>query len=140
MPLRRVGPQEAHALVTGEGYIYLDVRSEPEFEAGHPAGAYNVPLAHAGGAPDPSFVEAVARHFGNSRKIVVGCQSGGRSLRAATLLSEAGFVDVVDQQGGWGGQRDAFGRVTVPGWERAGLPTETTTQVGRSWAELGQRS
>lgn len=140
MAVPRVGPQEAHVLVTERGYVYLDVRSVPEFEAGHPAGAYNVPLAHAGGVPNPSFVEAIAQHFDKSQKIVVGCQAGGRSLRAATLLSDAGFVDVVDQQGGWGGQRDAFGRVTVPGWERAGLPTEATAEAGRSWAELGQPS
>ena len=27
-----------------EGYIYVDVRSIPEFEQGHPEGAVNVPL------------------------------------------------------------------------------------------------
>ena len=29
-----------------EGYTYVDVRSIPEFEQGHPEGAVNVPLLH----------------------------------------------------------------------------------------------
>ncbi len=138
--MRRIGPAEAHALVTSEGYAYVDVRSVPEFEAGHPAGAYNVPVAHAGGVPNPEFLAVVQRHFDPSRGIVVGCQAGGRSLRAAALLMEAGFTNVVDQRAGWGGQRDAFGRVTEAGWERAGLPAATRSEPGRSWAELGGRS
>ena len=136
MTLKRIAPAEAHALITGEGYVYIDVRSVAEFEAGHPAGAYNVPLAHAGGVPNPSFAAVIERRFGKAGAIVVGCQAGGRSLRAATLLAEAGFTNVVDQQGGWGGQRDAFGRVTTPGWERAGLPTAAAREPGHSWAEL----
>ena len=43
--VKRVTPTEAAALVN-EGWIYLDVRSIPEFELGHPAGAVNVPLLH----------------------------------------------------------------------------------------------
>ena len=41
----RISPEEAHAKVTNEGYAYVDVRTEAEFAAGHPAGAYNVPIA-----------------------------------------------------------------------------------------------
>ena len=36
--IKRVSPAEAKTLMD-EGYVYLDVRSEPEFAAGHPAGA-----------------------------------------------------------------------------------------------------
>ena len=138
--MRRVGPAEAHALVTSEGYAYVDVRSVPEFEAGHPTGAYNVPLAHDGGVPNPGFIDVIERLFDKGRGIVVGCQAGGRSLRAATLLTAAGFTSVVDQRAGWGGARDAFGRVTEAGWERAGLPAAAASEPGRSWAELGGRS
>ena len=45
--LKRISPAEAQALVA-EGWVYLDVRSEPEFAAGHPVGAHNVPLQHVG--------------------------------------------------------------------------------------------
>lgn len=134
--MRRVGPREAHTLLTDEGYAYLDVRSVPEFEAGHPAGAYNVPLAHADGVPNPNFVAAVLRHFDLDRGLVVGCELGGRSMQAAALLLEAGFANVVDQRAGWSGARDPFGRVTETGWERTGLPSATCAERGRSWAEL----
>ena len=43
---KRVSPQEARDLMEKDGYVYVDVRSIPEFDAGHPAGAYNVPLMH----------------------------------------------------------------------------------------------
>jgi len=48
MNVKRVSPEEALSLVEKEGYAYVDVRSVPEFESGHPEGAYNVPLAHLG--------------------------------------------------------------------------------------------
>ena len=48
MAIKRISPEEARALVEDQGYSYLDVRSVPEFEAGHPVGAYNIPLLHMG--------------------------------------------------------------------------------------------
>ena len=39
MAVNRVSPEEARDLMDKEGYAYLDVRSVPEFEAGHPTGA-----------------------------------------------------------------------------------------------------
>lgn len=131
----RVGPAEAHALVNDEGYVLVDVRTVEEFDAGHPAGAFNVPVAHAGG-PNPSFVAAMERRFQKGDGIVVSCLAGGRSLRAATMLEAAGFTRVVDQRAGWGGAKDPFGRVSEPGWSAAGLPTATAAEPGRSWTEL----
>ena len=46
MTIRRIDPEEALRLLREEGYSYLDVRSIPEFEDGHPEGAFNVPLLH----------------------------------------------------------------------------------------------
>jgi rhodanese-related sulfurtransferase len=46
MPVKRVTPEQALELMRAEGYSYLDVRSVPEFDEGHPEGAYNVPLLH----------------------------------------------------------------------------------------------
>jgi rhodanese-related sulfurtransferase len=133
---QRVGPAEAHDLVAKEGYVLVDVRSVAEFDAGHPKGAFNVPIAHAGGAANPAFLAAMEQRFGKSDGIVVSCLAGGRSLRAATMLEAAGFTRVVDQRAGWGGTKDPFGRVGEPGWEKAGLPTSLVAAAGRSWAEL----
>ena len=76
--IKRVSPQEALEL-TKTGWTYVDVRSEPEFDAGHPARAFNVPIAHmTGGAmtPNPDFVSVMEKAFGKDAKIVVGCKAG----------------------------------------------------------------
>ena len=107
MTVKRVSPQEADALVKDEGYAYFDVRSIPEFDAGHPAGAYNIPLMHAtpsGMRPNGDFMSVVAAVFPKDSKLVVGCRSGNRSLRAAEALLAAGFEHVVDQRAGHRGR------------------------------------
>ena len=95
MPVKRVSPDEALALMQEEGYVYLDVRSVPEFEAGHPEGAYNVPLLDMGPqgmTPNPAFLQVVQAHFPKDAKLVVGCKAGGRSLSAASLLEANGYT------------------------------------------------
>ena len=136
--IKRVSPQEALEL-TKTGWTYVDVRSEQEFAEGHPSGAFNVPIAHmAGGSmtPNPDFLSVMEKAFGKEAKIVVGCRSGGRSLRAAQALAGAGFASVIDQRAGWDGARDPFGQVSEPGWSRAGLPTETAAAPGRAYADI----
>jgi rhodanese-related sulfurtransferase len=136
--IERISPEQADARMR-DGWIYLDVRSVPEFEAGHPAGAYNVPLLHMGSAgmePNPEFLRVVTANFPKDAKIVVGCKAGGRSLRAAETLAASGYTNIVDQRAGWGGARDSFGQLTERGWEAAGLPTASDAEAGRSWDEL----
>ncbi|HYR79405.1 MAG TPA: hypothetical protein VEO55_05330, partial [Candidatus Dormibacteraeota bacterium] len=53
---------------------------------------------------------------------------GGRSQRACEMLEEAGYTDLTNVVGGFGGQRDASGQVVVVGWRDAGLPV--TTELG----------
>jgi rhodanese-related sulfurtransferase len=139
--MKRVSPKEAKALLD-QGWTYLDVRSEPEFEAGHPAGSLNVPLLHAGPGgmtPNPEFLGVVEKALPKDSKIVVGCQSGGRSLRAAQLLESAGFKDLVDQRAGFGGARDQFGRIVEAGWSAESLPVETGKPAGRAYSDLVKR-
>lgn len=139
--LRRVSPTEAKQLVD-DGYVYVDVRSEPEFEEAHPTGSVNVPLMHmgAGGmSPNPEFVEVMTRAFAKDAKIVVGCKAGGRSLKAAQALIAAGFTSIVDQRAGFDGVRDAFGKVTEAGWGPSGLPVERGATAGATYAEIKKR-
>lgn len=138
MPVKRVNPPEAKTLLD-QGWAYVDVRSVPEFEAGHPAGAYNVPLMHflpgRGMTPNPEFQPIFARHFKPGDKVVVGCKSGGRSLRAAEMMAAAGYTDVIDMRGGFEGERDMTGAAIVAGWRESKLPIETAAP-GRTWEEL----
>jgi rhodanese-related sulfurtransferase len=135
----RVGPKEAQQRIESEGYVYVDVRTVGEFDAGHPQGAYNAPLmidGPSGRGPNASMVAAVSSAFPKDQKLVVGCLAGGRATRAAEMLEAAGFTNVVVQRAGWGGVTDPFGRVTEPGWQAEGLPASTTAEPGHAWRDL----
>jgi rhodanese-related sulfurtransferase len=136
--VKQVIPQEAAKLLA-EGWAYLDVRSIPEFEQGHPAGAANVPLLHAVNgrmAQNPDFQRVVEANFPKDARLVVGCKMGGRSLQAATLMEAAGYSNVVNMRGGFHGERDNFGRVSVQGWAGENLPVETACAPDKAYDAL----
>ena len=140
MAPKSVSPEEAAALLA-EGYIYLDVRSEPEFEAGHVPGALNVPLlnqASGGMVANPEFLSVMQQAFGSAEKIIVGCKAGGRSKKAVEQLAQAGFAELCDMSAGWDGSRDAFGQA-VPGWSKKGLPIEQGKPAGQAYADVKSR-
>ncbi|MEP6655548.1 MAG: rhodanese-like domain-containing protein [Myxococcales bacterium] len=139
---KRVTPQEAAELMNA-GWTYLDVRSIPEFDQGHPAGALNVPLMHAAGGrmvANTDFQKVVEANFPRDTKLVVGCKSGGRSLQAVGLLSSLGYTDLVDVRGGFGGERDGMGRSTAPGWAESGLPVATQPEAGHGYIDLQKKA
>jgi rhodanese-related sulfurtransferase len=134
----RLTPLEAARRIDEDGYAYVDVRTVEEFELGHPSGAFNVPwlLKRSDAQPNPHFLSTLLAKFPKQRGLVVGCQSGNRSRGASAALLAAGFEHVVEQRAGYGGEKDAFGKLIELGWERAGLPTETTTEPGHRYCEL----
>ena len=73
------------------GAKLYDVRTKPEYTAGHFENAENWPLQDMQAEVFPSVAK--------NTKIYVYCQSGNRSSQAATLLKKAGFTDVVDLGG-----------------------------------------
>lgn len=138
--IKPVSPEEARALLE-QGYTYVDVRSEPEFEEGHVPGALNVPLLHLGPAgmqPNPEFMQVMQAAFGTEEKLIIGCKAGSRSQRAAQMLLSAGYRNLCDLSAGWEACRDAFGRV-IPGWSRQGLPVETGKPAGQTYADVKSR-
>ena len=142
MGMTTVGVREARRLQTEEGYTYIDVRSVPEFENGRPEGACSVPLLHLDAAtrqmqPNPAFLAVVQARFPSDAKLLLGCQMGGRSARAAQLLAGAGYETAVNVDGGFGGRRDpATGRTVAEGWAEAGLPVETGDGADRGYEAL----
>jgi rhodanese-related sulfurtransferase len=121
MAVKRISPEEARDLMDKEGYAYLDVRSVPEFAAGHPTGSYNVPLLDMGPAgmtPNPDFLAVVAK--------------------AAALLEQAGFTNIVAQRNGYEGTPLPTGGVE-PGWRPKGLPTSTESAPDRTYDGLKTR-
>ncbi len=131
MDIPQTTPQGAYdTLSTNPDAVYLDVRTEAEFAAGHPAGARNVAVVRLDPTtrqptPNLEFVSTVGQIVARNTKLLVGCQAGGRSQHACELLARAGFTDVTNVHGGFGGARDQTGRLVVPGWRDAGLPVET---------------
>lgn len=134
-------PAEARELLEQDaGWAYLDVRSVPEFEQGHPEASFNIPFLelHPAGQmmPNPRFVEVVKKHFPPGSKLVLGCAAGVRSARACELLAAQGFTALVSMNGGFSGARDMAGRVTQAGWASCGYPVSKQALPGRSYVEL----
>jgi rhodanese-related sulfurtransferase len=142
--MKHASVSEAHALQQ-QGYAYVDVRSTREFADGHPAGAINVPLIEPDPdtgqmMPNPDFARVMQSAFESDAKLLIGCQVGGRSMRAAQMLGAFGFTDVINVRGGFSGMRDPLGRTVDPGWVDRDLPVETGQPDGRSWADVLERA
>jgi rhodanese-related sulfurtransferase len=123
--------------------IYLDVRTVPEFTAGHPQRGINIPVvffqAPSQPTPNPNFLKVVEATIAKDATVIVGCQAGGRSQRAAEIMTQAGYTNVANMQGGFGGGQDQMGRV-VPGWRDSGLPVSTDNGEGVSYASLAAKT
>jgi len=142
MSLKNITPEQAKEILESDGNaVYIDVRTESEFVNGHVPKAVNIPVVWPDPAtrqmkPNPDFVNVVSAHFSKGKRIIVGCQAGGRSQFAAELLTQDGFEDVSNMQGGFGGARDPMGRVIAPGWSQLGFPVEMESPPDRSYASL----
>jgi rhodanese-related sulfurtransferase len=142
MSVKNIVPEQAKQILESDSsVVYIDVRTEPEFRNGHVPKSINIPVVW----PDPStrqmtpnadFVKVVSAHFATNKRIIVGCQAGGRSQFAADLLSKEGFQDVSNMQGGFGGARDPMGQVIAPGWSQLGFPVETEVPPDSTYASL----
>ena len=140
MTIKHMTVQQAHQQQAA-GATYLDVRSIPEFQQGHPEGAFNVPLLHLDAQtgqmrPNPEFLAVVKANFPQNAAMVVGCKMGGRSQQACELLSTAGFEDVTNVLGGWGGAP----QMGHTGWLQAGLPVEMAADKGREYDALHKKA
>ena len=129
MGVKRIDPDRANELLNSEqGYIYIDVRMPEEYIQGHVPDALNIPVMIRGQGGvglrmNPDFVDTVTEEMTSDCRIILGCQKGGRSQKAADLLVEAGFTNLHDMRGGFVGETDVLGNVTFPGWSSRGLPT-----------------
>lgn len=100
---RRATPLQVTQMLNRGKTTVIDVRNSDEFSAGHLRDAKNIPLADLAnriGELDKS----------KNRTVVVVCQGGPRSDKAARQLAAAGFDDVWSLDGG------------VTAWQAAGLP------------------
>ncbi|HEY7095277.1 MAG TPA: rhodanese-like domain-containing protein [Terriglobales bacterium] len=100
--------QELEQRSQAEALQILDVRREPEWQAGHVSGALLWPL--------DKFKSSLPG-LKKDQTVAVHCKSGYRSMIACSLLQRAGFENVVNVSGGF----DA--------WQQANLPSVTESAV-----------
>ena len=91
--MKEIGANEAlDQLQNDPDTVYLDVRSVPEFQQGHPIRAINIPILHflpgMGMMPNEDFAKVVEANLSKETKLVVGCKSGVRSARACEILTQ----------------------------------------------------
>jgi rhodanese-related sulfurtransferase len=145
MSVAEVTPVEASRLFAAGGYVYLDVRTVPEFANGHPPSALNVPIAEINPATgqmerNARFLPVVRAAISRDARLIVGCKSGGRSAAACEVLHEAGYRDLRNMVGGFGGVTDETGQVLQDGWSTLGYPVERGGRDGTSYESLAAKA
>jgi rhodanese-related sulfurtransferase len=85
------------------GTYLIDVREQDEWDRGHAASAHLIPMS--------SLTERLADVPKDERVLVI-CQSGGRSARVTKALVDAGY-DAVNVEGGTGAWASAGGEIVV---------------------------
>ncbi len=92
-------------IVNGKTITILDVRTPEEYNEGH------IPGAVLANVNDPSFEETI-NGMEKDNSVVVYCRSGNRSGKAADLMEQARFTNIMDYDGGWSA------------WSQGGYPIE----------------
>ncbi len=102
--LSEIAVRDLHQRLAEKKVHVLDVRREPEWMAGHVAGAAWWPLDRFRVSPPEVDLNV---------PLAVNCQSGYRSMIACSLLQRAGFKNVINVTGG------------LTAWKEAKLPVAT---------------
>tara|TARA_X000001036_G_C20586946_1_gene769148 strand:- start:707 stop:1072 length:366 start_codon:yes stop_codon:yes gene_type:complete len=101
--------------------VLLDVRTDDEWKTiGKPDSAnLGIKTFFITISKDPSFIETIKKEINKDNQVLVMCAAGGRSIIAATLLHNEGYVahNISDGFSGNG---------TDPGWKNLGLPLYKT--------------
>lgn len=84
-------PITDYRAVAGPGSVLVDVREPGEVASGSLPDAINIPVGEL-----PHRLGELDR----GARILLFCRSGGRSAHAAELLTQAGFGDVTNLEGG----------------------------------------
>ncbi|HEY5800900.1 MAG TPA: rhodanese-like domain-containing protein [Burkholderiaceae bacterium] len=100
---KKVTPLQATLMINKDKATIVDVRGSDEFAAGHLRDAKNIPLADLA-------TRAAELDKAKSKPVIVVCQTGVRSAKAAAQLEKAGFTEAYSLDGG------------VAAWSSGGLP------------------
>jgi rhodanese-related sulfurtransferase len=95
-----------HLVVSGEPFLFIDVREDHEWNEAHPKGAVHM----SKGIIERDIELAVPD---KNRKLVLMCGGGYRASLAADSLHKMGYSGAVSFDGGW------------RAWQASGLPVES---------------
>ena len=104
--MKSIGPMAATQLNNRENALFLDIREDGEYKAGHIPDALHIPLRQL-----PEHASELGKH--KSRPVIAYCRSGNRSTAAGSTLKKQGFENVYNLAGG------------ITAWEKANLPLST---------------
>ena len=125
--IENLSPRQAWDLLQQDtGAVLVDVRTKIEHAfVGHPVGAIHIAWKEA---PDwrlnPAFVAEVEKRVPDKKApVLLLCRSGQRSLEAAAVLEQAGFVRLINIVDGFEGSLDQQQhRGQLGGWRYEDLP------------------
>ncbi len=102
--INRLNNQQFARKAQKTGYVLLDVRTPAEYDSAHIAGSILMNLKDS-----LSFIEDLTK-LDPSKKYLIYCRSGVRSLKASRALKASGIKKVNDLAGGfknWTGASDS---------------------------------
>jgi rhodanese-related sulfurtransferase len=101
--MKSIGATEATVLSNRSNALFLDVREDKDFRAGHIPDAVHIPLKQL-----PDRVGELEKY--KDRPVIAYCRSGNTSTAAGGLLKKHGFDNLYNLRGG------------VMAWQSANLP------------------
>lgn len=99
-PYKDITVKEAMRFHEQGDVVFLDVRTPEETSEGI------IPGAVIADFRSDSFKQQVSA-LDKSKSYVVYCRSGGRSVKASNIMSEAGFTELMNMKGGYNSWKEA---------------------------------
>lgn len=89
--VRQIKTNDLKKMIKDKRYQFIDVRTPYEYKTDHIKGFKNIPLAE---------FKQRCHELSKDKEVVVICQSGNRSNRAAKILKKLKFPNVTNVKGG----------------------------------------
>jgi len=89
--INTISTEELKGMLKDKSKQFLDVRTPGEYKGRHIKEFKNIPL---------NTLNAQLDKFDKSKEVVVICQSGMRSAKAANILKKSGYEKVTNVKGG----------------------------------------
>ncbi|SDH86652.1 Rhodanese-related sulfurtransferase [Alteribacillus persepolensis] len=89
--ITNINPAEAKKQLKGNNTQGIDVRTPAEYQSHHSKLFQNIPLSN---------LSSKSKELDPEKEIIVICQSGMRSMKAAKMLKKQGFKHIYNVKGG----------------------------------------